>query len=113
MESIPRSQWRAQIRASVHYLRTIRPLVQRVAVEHAAWARFVTTAVSPSGSMPRSEQAVRAARFALTFAGLRGRLQHTTPTASCATLHESALAWVEALDLLATAVPPAIDTGVI
>ena len=35
--SLPASrEWRAQIRASVHYLRTIRPIVQQIAVEHAA-----------------------------------------------------------------------------
>src|SRR5207253_733791 len=38
-------------------------------------------------------------------------LQRAAPTTSCGTLHESALAWVEALDLLATAVPPVIESG--
>jgi hypothetical protein len=111
METIPRSQWRAEIRASVDYLRIIRPLVQQIAAEHAAWARFVGTAASPTGSMSRREQSMGALRFAISFAGLRGRLQRAGPSLSCATLHESALGLVEALDLLASAVPPALDTG--
>jgi hypothetical protein len=111
METIASNQWRAEIRASIHYLRTIRPLAERIASEHAAWARFIGNASSPHGTMRPREQALGANRFALTFATLRGRLKRATPTGSCATLHESALAWAEALDLLATAVPAALERG--
>jgi len=111
METIPSSQWRAEIRASVHYLRAIRPIAERIASEHAAWARFIGNAISPHGTMRPREQALGATRFALTFAILRRRLQRVAPTVSCATLHESALAWAEALDLLAAAVPATIESG--
>jgi hypothetical protein len=111
METIPPSHWRAEIRASIHYLRTVRPLAERIANEHAAWARFIGTAVSPYGTMRAREQALGASRFAMTFAMLRGRLQRAVPTVSCGSLHDSALAWAEALDLLAAAVPPVLERG--
>ena len=113
METIPSSQWRSEIRASIHYLRTIRPLVERMASEHAAWARFVGNVVSPQGAILPREQALGATRFALTFARLQGRLKRVRPTVSCTTLHEAALAWAEALDLLASAIPPALERGAI
>src|SRR5262249_43724978 len=97
METIPSSQWRSEIRASIQYLRAIRPLVEGMASEHAAWARFVGNIVSPQGTILPREQVLGATRFALTFARLQARLKRVRPTVSGTTLHEAALAWAEAL----------------
>jgi hypothetical protein len=111
METNAARDLRAQLRASVHYLRTIRPIVQRIATEHAAWVRFVGTALSAAGSAPQRELLTGARFLAASITSLREQLQRAVPTSSCATLHVSAVAWVETLDLLASALPAAVETG--
>jgi hypothetical protein len=111
METNAARDLRAQLRATVHYLRTIRPIVQRVATEHAAWVRLLGTALSSPGTAAPRELLTAARFLAASIATLREQLQRAVPTSSCATLHVSAIAWVETLDLLATALPGAVETG--
>ena len=103
---------RAQIHAVVSYLRRLRAVVQAGATEHSRWARFVGTTASVLRTSPRltdSSDVRSAYGFADRFAKLHHHLNGLVPPSTCIPLHDAAVSWLEALDLLSNAVPPCLQ----
>jgi hypothetical protein len=103
---------RAQIHAVVSYLRRLRAVVQAGATEHSRWVRFIGTTASVLRTAPRltdSTDVTTALGYAERFGKLRRHLSGLTPPITCMPLQDAATSWLEALDLLSSAVPPALE----
>ena len=103
---------RAEIRQVVHYLRQLRKTVQRAAADHSAWAYFVGSLASRLRMAPEiagARDVEKATRYAMGFSAMLHRLRALQPAQNCLAAHEAAIGWLEALDLLAEAVPIAIQ----
>jgi hypothetical protein len=103
---------RRQIREAIRYLKTLRLIVERGAAGHARWTPFIAKTASMLRMAPNSlgpSESTTAAHLARVFSTLHGSLGQLTPPPHCDHLHNAAGGWLEALDLLAAAVLPAIE----
>jgi hypothetical protein len=106
-----RNERRTQLRAIARYLKVVREVVQRGAVEHARWVHFIAESASlmrPANGLVRSPDRVRAHKYAVLFHQYGRFLAAQKPPAYCAPLHDSTAAWLQALELLSGAVSDAI-----
>ena len=87
-----RGSRRAQLRAIVRYLRTVREVVKRGAAEHSRWVHFIAEAASllrrPPSPHLKPDRA-KAHKYAVYFHQYGRFLAQQKPPAYCAPLHDS------------------------